>query len=180
MPITDATQAYVLGISNDVATALGNASPAKRDPIWVGLASDPLATLADRGLDDAFFADAQPDVKAAYASYLQTTAAAQMQQEEGRSGHAPRDYHWFACWSCRIGFGAIIVVVGAAITYATMGVGGPIYAAIVAQIAVRAAITTAAAEAIAGGALAAGKLVGAGAIGAIIELVCEAIPNTCA
>ena len=177
MLIATSEQQFAFDISEDLATAIGNVNPRVRNSILTQMAADPLEVLAGYGLDDAFFAGADAPLKAAYVSMLQQDAQDQIRQNA--NGHATRSYHWFACWSCRIGFGAIIVAAGVALSAVTAGAGGPIFAAIVAQVVVRVGIALAAATTLVTGAIATGSFIGAGAIAGLIELVCEAIPNTC-
>lgn len=107
------------------------------NPVLEKLAKNPLQTLHEYGLPANFFATTPAWAKDEYAAYLTKEATTVL--DGMAAGAVPRGF--FACWACRIGFGAIIFGIGAALT-------------------------------------AAGELV-VGTLGALIEWVCERIPDTC-
>lgn len=166
----------VSAIAESIATAIGNGATHKRNPVLLQLASDPLAVLAAHGLSADYFARALPDQLAAYVSMLKNHAQAEMNQTHKRGDENSPGF--FACWACRIGFGAIVVGLGAVITVATLGEGTVGYTAIIIWVAKFVATRAIAASIVAGASAAVGSSV-LGAFGVLIEFICQAIPDTC-
>lgn len=166
----------VSAVAESISTAIGNGASHKRNPVLLQLATDPLAVLAAHGLSQDYFANALPDQLAAYVSMLKNHAQAEMNQTQKRGDKNSPGF--FACWACRIGFGAIVAGLGVAITVATLGEGTPVYAAVITWVARFVATRAIAAGIVAGASAAVGSSV-LGVFGVLIEFICEAIPDTC-
>jgi hypothetical protein len=167
-------------VASEVGNKICAAVMSKRDmgennPVLLALAADPMQVMVEHGLPGDLLATALPDVKNAFLSFLQNQANSELNVLRKRQ--VPRGF--FSCWACRIGLGLATVLLGYAITVATAGLGGPVFGAVCAYVVTFLRVTAAAAETIVGGAVVAGKFVGTGGIGGLIEFICESIPGTC-
>jgi hypothetical protein len=133
------------------------------------LVDDPMKVLTAYGLPAEYLAGKL--LTDQYLAYLQSTAEAELGQIRERQ--VPRGFG--ACWACRIGIGVAIAAVGVAIAVATLPADAEIGMAIFTFLETRGVP-----QAIAAGANeAATKVAGPGAIAAVIDAICTAIPNTC-
>ncbi|MGB8814967.1 MAG: hypothetical protein WCC57_17450 [Paracoccaceae bacterium] len=147
-----------------------------KNPTLIALATDPLQVLLDHGLPADFFANTPAAVMEQTIAYWKQQATNDLAITHG--GQPKRGF--FRCWACRIGFAAIIAVLGVVVTAASAGAAGPLYAGAIAWVTTfSASMTLAAATTVVSGALAVGSTVLAGGLGALIEFICEQIPDTC-
>jgi uncharacterized membrane protein len=173
--VTDEQLALVNSIGESINTSVANNSRFRdQNPTLIALMTDPLQVLIDHGLPTDFFANTPADVMAQTVAYWKQQATSDLAAAHG--GQQKRGF--FRCWACRIGFGAVIAVVGLVVTAVTAGAGGAIFVAAV-NFMVVAGMAMAAAEGVMIAATAVGGTVLAGGIAALIELICESIPNTC-
>ena len=144
------------------------------NPTLLALQKDPLAVLEQNGMPSNFFEGALPEKMTEYVNYLKTQATNEINALKKRQ--QPRGF--FRCWACRIGFGAVLALIGLALSAVTVGVGGAIFTASVNFL-----VTWGVAMATAQGAMMAATTVGGvalgGGIAALIEFICEKIPDTC-
>lgn len=162
-------------VGASINTSVGNNSHLRdQNPTLIALAANPLQVLIDHGLPSDFFASTPPDIMAQTIAYWKQQATSDLATAHG--GQQRRGF--FRCWACRIGFGAIIALVGLALTVVTAGAGGAIFVASV-NFMVVAGVAMATAEGAMVAATAVGGTVLAGGLAALIEFVCEAIPDTC-
>lgn len=143
-------------------------------PVLQALANDPMQVMIENGLPADFLDKALPDVKSGFLAYLKTAAANELKIVRARQ--APRGF--FRCWACRIGPGVAMALVGLALSAVTVGAGGAIFVAAV-NFMVTWGVAMVTAEGAMIAATAAGGVSLAGGISALIEFVCEKIPDTC-
>ena len=128
------------------------------NPTLLALQKDPLAVLEQNGMPSNFFEGALPEKMTEYVNYLKTQATNEINALKKRQ--QPRGF--FRCWASAV----------------TVGVGGAIFTASVNFL-----VTWGVAMAAAQGAMMAATTVGGvalgGGIAALIEFICEKIPDTC-
>jgi hypothetical protein len=175
--VTDQQLALANSIGASINTSVANNSRFRdQNPTLIALMTDPLQVLIDHGLPADFFANTPADIMAQTVAYWKQQATSDLAAARGEGGQQKRGF--FRCWACRIGFGAVIALVGVVLTAVTAGAGGAIFVAAV-NFMVVAGVAMAAAEGIMVAATAVGGTVLAGGLAALIELICESIPDTC-
>jgi hypothetical protein len=173
--VTDQQLALANSIGESINTAVANNARLRdQNPTLIALMTDPVQVMIDHGLPPDFFANTPADVMAQTVAYWKQQANKDLAAAHG--GQRKRGF--FRCWACRIGFGAVLAVVGLLITTLTAGVGGAIFVAAV-NFMVVAGVVLATAEGIMMAATVVGGTVLAGGLAALIDLICENIPNTC-
>ena len=155
------------------ASVQNNRTRGAQNTTLISLSTNPEAVLLDYGMPPDLFDNALPSVKAEFIQMVKDQALSDLALA-GRGVH-PRGY--WRCWACFLGIGAVIVAVGAAITYATFGTGTAAFTFIVTFVGRW--LAQAAATAVVTGLTAGGAFVVAGTITAIVTYICQQIPDTC-
>lgn len=173
--VSQAQLATASAVGNAVCAAVENNKARGVDnPTLLALQSDPLTVLTANGLPQDFFAGAEPSKIAEYVAYLKAQASSELNALQKRQ--VPRGF--FKCWACRIGFGAVLAIVGLVLTAVTAGVGGAVFTAAVNFLVVW-GVAMAVAEGVMVGATKVAGGTALASVGALIEFVCEQIPDTC-
>jgi len=173
--VTDQQLALANAIGTSINTSVANNARLRdQNPTLIGLMTNPLQVMIDHGLPADFFASAPADILAQTVAYWKQQATSDLAAASG--GQQKRGF--FRCWACRIGFGVVLALVGLVVTVVTAGVGGAIYVAAV-NFMVVAGVAMATAQGVMVAATAVGGTVLAGGLAALIEFICESIPDTC-